>query len=159
MHDHHWDEEDKARLLEVQSYEELAELALRILSRMEDPERPTIQVCGPMTTGGRGSFRANMDFFRFAIDRARAAGHNVFDQVVFQEAVVRLSGYAEDRPYDTRILDDFYHPVFKSGLVHVTLFLPKWKTSRGATWERELVTSLGIKVEEYPREWLSEQAT
>ena len=54
------------------------------------------------------------------------------------------------------MLDVLYRTIFSSGLINKALFLPDWESSKGARWERDLVTELGLEILEYPIEWLEE---
>jgi hypothetical protein len=94
--------------------------------------------------------------FRQAIETASEHGLVVFNQLPFQDAIIRISSFDENSvdSYDMAILEVFYKRVFESGYVKKTLFLPDWQSSKGARWERELVSKLGIPIEEYPIEWL-----
>ncbi len=46
----------------------------------------------------------------------------------------------------TRLLEEFYLPMFKSGLIKILCFLPGWQNSIGATWEHEQAKKLGIPI-------------
>ena len=54
--------------------------------------------------------------------------------------------YPKTDGYWLPILDIFYKKVFESGYVSTALFLPDWQSSKGATWEKKLVSDLGIKM-------------
>jgi hypothetical protein len=152
---HFWTDEEYRRLNRARSYEETAKVALVVLSRMSETGREVVQICGPMSTGGLGNPRDNMARFQLAIHRAQARGLMVFDQLPFQPTIGRLCGFKEGNgKYDWEILEVFYKRIFESGHVHRTLFLPGWEGSVGARWERELVTRLGLIVEDYPASWL-----
>jgi hypothetical protein len=151
----HWTEEDLARLEEVTSFEEAAELAVSMLARISGTGKEIVQICGPMSTGGLGDLEQNMERFQLAIERAHERGLLVFNQIPFQKVIIRICSFEEGRPsYDWDILEIFYRRIFESGYVHRTLFIEGWDSSTGATWERNLVTKLSLVVEEYPMEWL-----
>jgi hypothetical protein len=44
------------------------------------------------------------------------------------------------------ILNDFYLPIFKSGVISAFYFMPNWQTSFGAKWEHEEAKKLGIEI-------------
>ena len=48
--------------------------------------------------------------------------------------------------YPEAILDDFYSPIFNSGLIKEFYFMPNWQSSKGANWEHNEANRLGIKV-------------
>lgn len=137
------------------SMHHLAEVAVDVLASMLVFSKPVIQICGPMSTGGFGNFRDNIAHFELAVERAVQKGFCVFNQIPFQDALVRITGWVEGMPYDTDILEVFYRGIFESGHISKVLFLSGWESSRGAVWERELATKLGIEIEEYPMVWLS----
>jgi hypothetical protein len=150
-----WTDDDHLEVALVTSFEGAASIGIRILERMRQTEREIVQICGPMSTGGLGNLSANMARFQLAIVRAQSQGLLVFDQIPFQNAIIRLSGFEEGRrSYNHDILEIFYRRIFESGHVRRTLFLPGWEGSVGATWERKLVSDLGLVVVEYPEEWL-----
>lgn len=152
---HFWTDGDHKRLQAVSSYEGAAEVALTILSRMNRTGNEVVQICGPISTGGLGNLADNTARFQLAIDHAIHNGLMVFDQIPFQQTIVRLCRPKRDGGgYDWGILEIFYRKIFESGYVHRTLFLPGWEGSTGARWERKLVTKLGLIVEEYPLGWL-----
>ncbi|HEY0010918.1 MAG TPA: DUF4406 domain-containing protein [Candidatus Paceibacterota bacterium] len=158
--DEYWTEIEREALKEANSYEEAADIAIAILARMRDLGQPIVQICGPMSTGGLGSLRENMQRFQRAVDIAIAKGITVFNQVAFQEAIIRLSNYKEgSEEYGMDILERFYQRVFEAGYIDAFMFLPGWESSIGTRWEREVGSKLGIEVKEYPIEWLEEGLT
>lgn len=135
----------------VRSYPEAADVAKAVANRLHANGTHTVyQVCGPISTGGRGSREANMKYFSQAIDFGIENGLVIFDQRPFESVIKRLSPEHTETSYDLRILTDFYEPLFRSGRVGCLLFLPGWETSRGARWERQMGRSLGLRVEYYP---------
>lgn len=150
-----YSQEDLNALDTVSTLEEAGALALAILKRMSEEDKEIIQLCGPMSTGGLGNLEDNMKRFQSAINIAYNKGLLVFDQIPFQSSIIRLTKFKEGEPiYNMDILEIFYRTIFESGYIKKALFLPGWESSKGARWERELVTQLGIPVEEYPPEWL-----
>lgn len=133
----YWTIEDIQELEKVKTYKEMAAIALRILDRMPGPKT---QICGPISTGGKGSKEANIAEFNKAILFFSEKGENIFDQIPFQSAMEKLSKNVEG--YDERILTEFYLPLFESGKVTTFKFLPGWKSSRGAKWERKTIRRL-----------------
>lgn len=133
----YWTIEDIQELEKVKTYKEMAAIALRILDRIPGPK---MQICGPISTGGKGSKKENMKEFNKAIFFFHEQGENVFDQIPFQEAMTRLSKEVEG--YDERVLTDFYLPLFESGKVTTFIFLPDWESSKGARWERRTIKRL-----------------
>lgn len=140
----------------AETFEDLAEIAIDRLKEMSLLGKPIVQICGPISTGGLGSLEKNIARFEKAIKIANDRGLQVFDQIPFEGSMKRLSAkYPKTDGYCLPILDIFYKKVFESGYVKTTLFLPDWQSSKGATWERKLVSGLGIEVRDYPLEWLA----
>ncbi|MDB4992030.1 MAG: hypothetical protein JWL75_275 [Parcubacteria group bacterium] len=155
MLEDYWTALESEALKNVTTYEEAAAVAISILTRMNETEKRTVQVCGPMSTGGLGSLALNMERFERAVSRAQFQGEVlVFNQMPFQTAIIRISNFKEGDPYDMGILEIFYRLIFESGLLHGVLFLDDWESSVGARWERETAAKLNMIIEDYPREWL-----
>lgn len=148
--------DEEATLLVVPTFADLAEVALAALGRLASKSRSGVaQICGPMSTGGLGSLDANMARFRRAVDVAHGRGVTVFDQLPFQDAMIRIIDWKPEKPYCHAILEEFYRPIFASGHLERLLFIAGWEHSTGAKWERDFGSTLGLRVEEYPMEWLS----
>ncbi len=160
VHMHHQlTEAERARLLTLDSFREGVEIALASLVRLSDGEEEIIQLCGPMSTGGRGSLAANMAYFEAAMRHAHDRGKRVFNQIPYQGMMIRLTSFREGMPvkeYNHQILEGFYRPVLASGLISAAVFLPDWRTSHGATWERSVAKEIGLPIIEYPPEWVAE---
>jgi len=128
------------RIAKAPSYPHLANIALEILAAMPG----TIgQVCGPITSGGRGSFAANIAFFTEAIASLETQGVTVFSQMPFEDRMQELKVVDG---YNWPVLNEFYGPIFASGLVRRLYFLPGWENSCGSCWEREQADIFGIAV-------------
>lgn len=148
---------DKERLDSVETLEELAEIGIEVLKQMHSSGKTIVYVAGPISTGGEGNIDKNLVRLSKAIVIAKNHGLQIFDQVIFEGAMRRLSyKYPKINGYYVAPLDFFYKPIFESGFIGKALFLPDWQSSKGATWERNLAKALNIKVEEYPEDWLSE---
>ncbi len=148
--DKYWDERLLVRLNRANSYTELWWVARTILRRMP---RPIVEVCGPISTGGLGSREENCRAFSLAITWLRKRGFSVFDQMPFQNQMARMmDAYKRQNggQYDMRVLEEFYEPIFGSGMIGEGRFLPGWGDSVGATWERGKMVTLGIEVCEFP---------
>jgi len=148
--------EERKMLETVRTFHELANLAIAALKRRKDDGREIVQICGPFTTGGCGDLEGNMERFKRAIEVAEKHGLVVFDQTAFQDAMVRICKWGEGCEYPTEILTVFYDAVLRSGHIRKGIFLPDWESSIGASWERGFLTELGLAVEDYPPEWITE---
>jgi len=148
--------EEQNLLLSVKSFDALAEIALSSLVRMRGEHLTIVQICGPMSTGGLGNLAANMDRFNRAINVAVSRDVSVFNQIHFQEAMIRICKWEESQPYPMDLLERFYGRIFSAGHIDKGLFLPDWRSSIGARWEWDEFQKLQIPVEDYPEDWLQE---
>jgi len=140
----YWKEKDWQDLESSLSVKDLYTIAERIISRMP---KPFVGVCGPIATGGLGSFEKNINFFNQKIKELQSKGFVVFDQMPFEEPMQRIkSEDLKKGDYQNDILNDFYLPIFKSGLVSQFYFIPGWESSFGANWEHKLAQELGIEI-------------
>ncbi len=142
----------------AETFEELAKIAIEVLREMSEKEnKPIVEICGPISTGGLGNTKDNLERFDKAIKTACEKGMCVFTQLPFENAIGKIMyKYPVTDGYHMDILDIFYRTIFSSGLINKALFLPDWESSKGARWERDLVTELGLEILEYPVEWLEE---
>lgn len=145
MSQKYWEQEDHIALEKASSYIELFRLAEKILKRMP---APIGEVCGPISTGGAGSVDKNMEKFKAAIKELQEKGLNIFDQMPFEIPIHKIlkTKNLGDK-YDNSILEDFYLPIFESGMVKRLYFLPDWESSVGARWEHDQAKRLGLEVE------------
>ena len=141
-----WTEGDASELSRAKTFEEMAAVALRVIARIP---QPVGQVCGPITTGGAGSLEKNLEIFRRAIIALSISGTSIFDQLPFEPSIRRIQNW-EYSAGGLRLLEDFYFPIFKSGLIQRLYFIPGWESSLGARWEHERALELGISVEYLP---------
>lgn len=126
------------QISEARSLRRLADIAMASLCRLP---QPVVQVCGPLTTGGKGTLMENMAYFYEAIHFLHYEfNFSVFDQIFFHGKISvlaeQVSGGRRERHRE--ILQNFYTPIFDSGLISLALFLPGWHTSRGAIHERAM---------------------
>lgn len=137
--DEDWQDIDNAK-----SMKDLYIVAERVMKRVPEPR---IQVCGPISTGGKGSIDANLEVFNEKIKELQDIGLNVFDQMPFESQIYNLIHVFEKQgEYMEAILTDFYLPIFESGYISELYFLPGWESSHGAKWEHEQAERLGIKI-------------
>lgn len=146
---HHWTDNHLSKLDVLKTYAELREVALEFLRELP---KPIVQVCGPITTGGRGSIEENMKAFGDAIGYLSTQGKTVFDQRPFEIPMQRIKMQAEQDGYPFDLLEEFYLPIFESKLIDELFFLPDWESSTGAKWEHEQAKRLGIKISYLPND-------
>lgn len=138
----YWKPADTAALETANSFAELSEIALRVLKRMP---KPVGQVCGPISSGGLGSIPANLKRFDETIGELIKSGNKVFDQVPFESHFFRLIERGQGA-HGQGLLEQFYLPLFESGLVDTLYFIPGWESSKGARWEHAQAKRLGITI-------------
>jgi hypothetical protein len=134
---------------ECKDYEDMVSVALEIL---RDIPKPLAQVCGPVSTGGKGSIEKNLQRLENAMLKLVAQGINVFNQASFEEPMQKIrqeKGTNMDES-NLELLEQFYKPLFESGLINTLYFLPDWQSSFGATWERKQAERLGITIIDLP---------
>lgn len=153
-----WTASEREAIKNIQSLEEAVKIACTVLDRMHQTGKPIVQICGPMTTGGAGSFRLNMRRFRKAITKAHEkSNYLVFDQMIFTQAFVHLfNRRGETKEYWIDLIDHFYGEIFRSGYFKGTLWLRDWESSTGARREHEIAQECNLFMEDYAEEWLQE---
>jgi len=139
----YWKEKDWNDLDNSKSIKDLYIIASRILERMP---KNLSEVCGPISTGGKGNVQDNLLEFNKRIIELQQKGFNVFDQMPFEDPMHRMMLNFSKEEYMENILTDFYLPIFESGRIAELYFLPDWKSSHGANWEHEQAKRLGIKI-------------
>ena len=150
------DEQELGALESAHRFDDVAKIAITMLARHRHEGQNVSMICGPMTTGGCGSFEANMEHFRKSVKVAVRYGLFVFDQTLFQDAMIRISNWKSGAAYPQDVLEIFYRNIFESGHVDKLIFLPDWESSKGARWERSIAADLNLPIEEFPSKWLDE---
>lgn len=140
-------EKDKSELAAATTFVVLRDIALSVLARMPPG---VCMVCGPISTGGLGSPKKNLEKFARAIDVLARRGENVFTQMPFEDPMRRIREENEGV-----LLETFYRPVFASVHVVRLCFLPDWMTSFGARWEHDRALELGLEREYFRDDWLT----
>ncbi|MBU4536579.1 DUF4406 domain-containing protein [Patescibacteria group bacterium] len=139
----HYTTRELQLLKEIERREDLLNIAWSILYRIPQPVEI---VCGPISTGGKGSVKANMNYLKEVIYELQKNGHNVFNQIPFEDPMQKMIKLFKTKGYPYWILNDFYLPVFKSGLIKKLNFIPGWQSSTGARWEHKQAQRIGIEV-------------
>lgn len=139
----YWEDKDWSDLDKSESVKDLYVIASRILERMP---KNLSQVCGPISTGGKGNIVDNLLEFNKKIIKLQEEGLDVFDQMPFEDPMHRMMLNFSKEEYMHNILTDFYLPIFESGKITELYFLPEWESSHGANWEHEQAKRLEIKI-------------
>ena len=137
----------RCAIREAKNYQDLLKIAMEIIEDITEgyPCMDMAIVCGPISTGGTGSRVENLIIFDRAITRIINDGLIVFNQMPFEENMDRLVHLSPDMG-GTRLLEEFYLPIFESGLIGQLCFLPGWEKSIGAAWEHKQAKRLKIPV-------------
>lgn len=134
------------RIRKSKSYQDLLAVALEVLVALnKNHAGPIVQVCGPISNGGRGTRQENLFIFKRVIEQVCADGLVVFNQMPFEDDMERIFKSDAD-PQGVRLLEEFYGPIFESGLLQMLCFFPGWAESLGAVWEYHAGKRLGLPV-------------
>lgn len=117
-------------MLRASTFTELCVPAKECLLRL--PESVGM-VIGPITTGGFNDIERNKAFLREAIISLEARGESIFNQLLFEDAIARLTDVTVD--YDHRILEEFFQPLFDLGRIKKLFAVHGSYSSTGAKWE------------------------
>jgi hypothetical protein len=149
-----------AQCAAAQTFEQLVTIAIREARRFENGCHI---VCGPISTGGRGTAAENLKVFSGTIAALRSVPHPVFDQTPYEAQLAEFHRrwVAEDPTtrtgkYCTDILTQFYLPLFESGAIVQSWFIPDWETSYSATWERETLQRHSIATTDLNGMWMDD---
>lgn len=146
-----------AQCVKTNSFAELVPLALAELSKF--PAGAEV-VCGPISTGGRGSIEKNFSVFNATIAALIKDGRPIFSQVPYEERIFffRTRWQNEDPSrtgkYYMPILEEFYAPLIRTGRIRRGWFIPGWKSSFGADWERKELQAMGAETHDLTKEWV-----
>ncbi|MBI5732745.1 DUF4406 domain-containing protein [Candidatus Jorgensenbacteria bacterium] len=133
--------DDLNNMKAAKTFSGLSIVAMRIIKRMP---QPVAMVSGPLSTGGLGSFKENLIVFEEAVQKLSGQGLYVFNQLPFEEHMWRIAQAPAYRGAD-ELLEEFYLPIFESGLVKSIYFIKGWETSYGASWEHRHAERLNIE--------------
>ena len=138
----YWTKRDVKDMKRAKNFTDLSKVAMRVLMRMPFPVG---EVCGPITSGGFGSRAKNLEAFNATIKKLQDEGKSIFDQLPFED---KLYEFTQAKWYagGLQLLEEFYLPLFRSGLIQVFYFMPLWHTSFGAKWEHDQAKPCGIKI-------------
>jgi hypothetical protein len=88
-------------------------------------------VCGPITTGGLGTFEENMRVFENTIKALLRQGRPIFNQLPYQVRMVSLIEEWKNADkfragkYCMPLIEDFYLPLFKTGCIRRCVVHPR----------------------------------
>lgn len=137
--------EDIMNIDAATSFKDLTPIGLGILRRMYERHAGIEEigmVCGPISPrGGLGCRHKNIQRFALVIQILEEQGHVIYNQLIFEEKMFELVSAGQP---ERRLLEDFYLPLFETGLIARKFFQDNWETSRGTCWELEQSRKLGI---------------
>lgn len=128
--------------VEAESLPSLAEIAIKELRA----QGPSGIVCGPITTGGTGNQTYNFQVFNACILGLKRRGEKIFSQVPYEYGLRKLAHTWEaagNTGYYWPIIDEFYVPLFQTGLITKGFFIPGYRSSNGARREEDELYFLG----------------
>lgn len=139
----------------------LVKIAKKSIKRAqkEHPKKLTLQVCGPITSGGKGDRDANLIEFNKAVTGlAGLKRYLVFNQMPYEDKIGALVKQIMQKSslkfaYCMDVLLDFYEPLFEKKYTDMLVFLPGWEASTGACWEYKKGMNLGIKTRQLKDNW------
>lgn len=126
----------------AETFEKLAAIARAELAKFSGDAEI---VCGPITTGGRGSIEKNLEVFEAVIGRMLRKGRPLFNQMPYETQLFALRRVWRPqeswmaRSWYEPVLEEFYLPLFTAGRIKRAWFIPGWKSSKGAQWERDML--------------------
>jgi len=150
-----WLEEDLESVKSAKTFADLFVVALRVLNRME---QPIIELCGPVSNGGRGSRNANIEYFEESTVRLIQSGKIIFNIVPFENKIEEIWLAEEAAGKTPTLFEDFYFPIFESGFIAEGYFLPDWETSAGAKKEHDKLAELNIPLTHLSPDWDNQPA-
>lgn len=139
----------------IEDCKDFADAVKISLNALELMPQPIVQVCGPITSGGKGSVKENIAIIKNAIKKLENEGLSVFNQTQFEKKFAKLreeSGLNDDES-NKLVLENFYEEIFNRKLIKRFYFVPGWETSTGSRWERERAKKLGIEIVDLPEEF------
>jgi len=145
----HYQDKDFRDIDNAKSFSQLNLVAMNVLSRINGP---TGQVCGPITTGGFGNVSDNLKVFERTILQLVDQDKALFNQVPFEKPMQKVRElYGIGLKTDMQLLEDFYLPIFDSGIIDTLYFINGWESSRGSRWEREMGLERGFTFIDLPK--------
>ena len=133
-------------------FSEAVEIAIDILKRMP---QPIAQVCGPITTGGKGSIKENTEVIENTVKKLSNQGITICNQTKFNTPIIRFRTESKLNNIDSNalVLEKFHKPILDSGLIKKFYFVHGWESSMGSRWERAQAKKLGIEIIDLPEDF------
>lgn len=133
--------------------DDLAKIAIRVIEQMPGP---AIWVGGPVTAGRR-TIKENRDRLHKVILYYKRRGELAFNYLILEkkarEILERQFGSGRlPRKAQEKLRDEFYAPIFRSGLIKRLYLLNRWDSSLNARWMSEFAKKAGIPVLELHEE-------
>lgn len=160
MTEQYWLTRHYLQLDRATEFHHLWPIAQDLLEHMAAERKDPIEmVCGPISTGAR-NVEMNLSIFKWTIEELLKGGKHIFNQLPFERAMRRIytDTWLPHHPneYCHPILDEVYNPLFQSKKIKLAYFIPGWKRSTGATWERDTLKNLRVKIVDLPDSWIND---
>jgi hypothetical protein len=146
---------------EAKSLCELAVIAKKTIKKAKKKYLKAIvlQVCGPITSGGKGNRDANLIEFNKAVTALASLPYLIFNQMPYEDKIGSLMSDIIKKTkskfaYGMDVLIDFYETIFEKQYTDILIFLPGWEASIGACWEYKKGKKFGIKTRQLKDNWV-----
>ena len=154
-------EKQVAKIANATSFEPLVKIAKKSITRAQKlhPKKMILQVCGPITSGGKGNRELNLIEFNKAVTfLAKIEKYLVFNQMPYEDKIGELMAQICKASkvkfaYCMDVLLDFYEPIFERKYTTMLVFLPGWEASTGACWEYKKGKKLGMLTYQLKDNW------
>ena len=145
--DNYWTNEDYEALNRAETFLDVGLVAMHVLNRMP---KDVAQLCGPISTGGLGETKANLELFAKILEKLKKQNVIFFNQLPLEDAIVRIRVNQGEKYDPLELLENIYEPLFKTGKITTTYFIHGWETSLGTRWEHEQSKRRGMTIKYLP---------
>lgn len=150
----------RQKITNAETFTSLLQIAMKSITtaRKKYKGAKVIELCAPISSGGKGSVEANLAEMNKAIKMLKKLNYILFSQMPYEEKIGELKKEQEKKTkrklaYNMNVLLDFYEPLFEKGYTDMLIFLPGWESSIGASWEHTKGKILGIKTRQLKDNW------
>lgn len=158
VHFRFWNAALKRQLEVVQNFAELACVFVDVTGHLPGK---ACMASGAISTGGFGTKRKNMRVFERGVEvLEELSGLTILSQMPLEQKMGELArSWFKRNPtatYCEPILEIVYGTVMATHKIEAFYFMPGWRSSRGARWERRECPKWGIQIRPYPWNWYRE---
>lgn len=148
------------KLAKVKNFAQMAAIAVKSIRKARKKYKgvSTIELCAPISSGGKGSVKANLAEMNKAIEALKDLPYLLFNQLPYEKKIGALKASAHKKrknkiAYDMAVLLDFYEVFFNKGIIDILIFMPNWYSSIGACWEYRKAKKNGMKTLQLKDNW------